>query len=290
MNPSSFTDRLFALPQHLLPHHPLSRLAHYLTRCQHPAVKDFLIRKFIDLYQVDMSEVENPDPDSYPHFNAFFTRALKANARPIPHQENAVLCPADGAISQIGYIDGESIIQAKGMSFSVNSLMGGDANRAEPFHFGSFATIYLSPRDYHRLHMPVSGRLKQMIHVPGRLFSVNANTTRVVPELFARNERVIAIFETDLGPMALILVGAIFVASIETVWHGVVTPPTRPDITLWDYSNESIFLERGSEMGRFNMGSTIIVSFGKNSVNWTDGLHAAMPVRMGELLGSGHTK
>jgi phosphatidylserine decarboxylase len=257
---------------------------HYLTRCEHPKVKDYLIMKFIDLYGVDMNQAENPDPDSYAHFNAFFTRALKSGARPITDEANAVLCPADGAISQLGSIDGDRIIQAKGMDYSVETLLGGDPERAEMFQNGSFATIYLSPKDYHRLHMPLSGRLRQMVHVPGRLFSVNAATARTVPGLFARNERVAAIFWTDCGPMALILVGAIFVASIETVWHGVVTPPTQRDPSLWDYTHESIYLDRGAEMGRFNMGSTIIVLFGEGAMDWSAGLEPGQIVRMGQTL------
>ena len=285
MTQPSTSDLLFALPQYALPHHPLSRLMHHLTRCEQPRVKDYLIRKFIDLYEVDMSEAENADPASYPSFNAFFTRALKGDARPMASNPGAIVCPADGAVSQVGRLDGDRMIQAKGSDFSVESLLGGDPERAAQFQDGAFATIYLSPRDYHRLHMPVTGKLRQMIHIPGRLFSVNAATTRAVPNLFARNERVAAIFHTDFGPMALILVGAIFVASIETVWHGVVTPPTVPDPSLWDYSHEDIVLAQGAEMGRFNMGSTIIVLFGQDAVRWNDQLQEGSKVKVGQLIG-----
>ncbi|NJD08794.1 MAG: phosphatidylserine decarboxylase [Methylococcaceae bacterium] len=283
---SALSERLFAGFQHCLPHHPLSRLVGRLAECEHPAVKDFLIRKFIDHYRVDMVEAEQPDPAAYPNFNAFFTRALRDGARPLAEPEATVLCPADGAISQIGSIQDGRLLQAKGREFSVGELLGGDEEREAQFASGSFATVYLSPRDYHRLHMPVAGRLRQMIHVPGRLFSVNAGTARAVPNLFARNERVAAIFETEVGPMALVLVGAIIVASIETVWHGVVTPPTGKGVSLWDYSNDSIFLDRGAEMGRFRLGSTIIVLFGGDGVNWEASWAEGSPIRMGSLLGT----
>ena len=283
---SSLSERLFAGFQHLLPHHPLSRLAGGLANCEHPAVKDWLIRHFIDHYRVDMAEAEQPDPGAYPNFNAFVTRPLRQDVRPLAQRENSVLCPADGAISQIGSIRGGRLLQAKGRYFSAGELLGGDGPREAQFATGSFATIYLSPRDYHRLHMPMAGRLRQMIHLPGRLFSVNAGSARSVPNLFARNERVAAIFETEVGPMALVLVGAIIVASIETVWHGVVTPPTTKDVSLWDYSNDSIFLDRGAEMGRFRLGSTIIVLFGNDVVKWETSLAEGTPVRMGSALGS----
>lgn len=286
---TTVSERLFAGFQYCLPHHPLSRLVGRLAECEHPAVKDFLIGKFIDRYRVDMAEAEQPDPTAYANFNAFFTRALRDGARPLAEPEATVLCPADGAISQIGTIRGGRLLQAKGSYFNVGALLGGDGPREAQFSTGSFATVYLSPRDYHRLHMPVAGRLRQMIHVPGRLFSVNAGTARAVPNLFARNERVAAIFETEVGPMALVLVGAIIVASIETVWHGVVTPPTMKDVSLWDYSNDSIFLDRGAELGRFRLGSTIIVLFGNNAVHWDPALTEGTPVRMGSALGSMHS-
>lgn len=281
----SLPEALFALPQHVLPHHPLSRLAQHVTRCENSLFKDALIRSFIKLYGVDMTQAQEPDPGAYASFNAFFTRALKPEARPLAQGEKTLLCPADGAVSQLGRIEDDALFQAKGMDYSATELLGGDADKAAAFRNGHFATIYLSPRDYHRLHMPLGGRLREMIHVPGRLFSVNNATVNQVPRLFARNERVVCLFETEAGPMALVLVGAIFVASIETVWHGVVTPPTRQETQGWDYSEASLWLDPGAEMGRFNMGSTIISLFGEHAVSWDATLAAGTPVRMGQRLG-----
>ncbi len=281
----SLQETLFALPQYVLPHHALSRLMHRITRCENPAFKNWLIRTFVRLYNVDMEQAQDANQESYTNFNAFFTRALKFDARPLAKGDKTILCPADGAVSQLGEIREDSIFQAKGKSFSVTELLGGDAERAKPFLNGRFATIYLSPRDYHRLHMPLGGRLLEMVHVPGRLFSVNTATANQVPRLFARNERVVALFETEAGPMALILVGAIFVSSIEIVWHGVVTPPTASEIRQWPYTDRSVWLDKGAEMGRFNMGSTIIVLFGANAVAWKDSLAPGATVQMGQDLG-----
>lgn len=278
------SERLFSLIQYPLPHHALSRVMHRLTRCEHPAWKNAFIHNIVKLYDVDLDEALEPNPDAYPSFNAFFTRALKPSARPLCGEPDAVLCPADGAISQVGKIDAGRIVQAKGKHFTATELLGGDVARAEPFQNGQFATVYLSPRDYHRLHMPLAGTLKEMVHIPGRLFSVNTATANQVPNLFARNERVAAIFDTDAGPMALILVGAIFVASIETVWHGVVTPPAGMGVRVWNYPDAAIQLARGAEMGRFNMGSTIIVLFGENAIAW-DALSHGAKVRMGGRMG-----
>ncbi|MEN8259409.1 MAG: archaetidylserine decarboxylase [Pseudomonadota bacterium] len=276
---------LFALPQYLLPHHPLSRLMGLLTHSKNRLWKTFFIRQVVKLYRVNLEETANPDIEAYASFNDFFTRALNPDARPIAAEANAVAGPADGAVSQAGDIVDGNIIQAKGKHFPVTALLGGDEARAEPFKGGKFATIYLSPRDYHRLHMPLTGTLKEMVHIPGRLFSVNRATADVVPGLFARNERVAAIFDTDAGPMALVLVGAIFVASIETVWEGIVTPPSSPAVRVWNYPDNAPRLQRGDEMGRFNMGSTIIVLFGKDRVNWSESLTAEATVRMGETIG-----
>lgn len=280
-----FTEHLFSLLQYPLPHHSLSRLMHRLTRCQNKAWKNAFIKTIVKLYNVQVDEAAETNLDAYPSFNAFFTRSLKPEARPLSQQAKGLLCPADGAISQIGTIDAGRILQAKGKTYTVVELLGGDEVRALAFKNGKFATVYLSPRDYHRLHMPLKGKLKQMIHVPGRLFSVNAATANTVPNLFARNERVVAIFDTEAGPMALILVGAIFVASIETVWHGEVTPPAGTQVRVWDYGDEGVELEKGAEMGRFNMGSTIIVLFGEGVVDWSEQLQAGTPVRMGQLFG-----
>jgi phosphatidylserine decarboxylase len=282
---SASIERLSSAVQYLLPHHLLSRGMHALARCENPALKNALISRVVQSYGINVGEALEPNPLAYPSFNAFFTRALKPDARPLDRTPGAILCPADGAISQLGDISGDTLLQAKGHTYSVTELLGGDGALSQPFLDGRFATIYLSPRDYHRLHMPLSGRLRDMLHVPGQLFSVNAATTRNVPGLFARNERVAAFFDTDAGPMALILVGAIFVSSIETVWHGEVTPPSSTTVRRWHYDN-GIQLQQGAEMGRFNMGSTIIVLLSKQAGNWHAGLAAGDSVRMGQLLGT----
>jgi len=272
-------------PQYLLPHHALSLLMSKLTHCQHPAWKDWLIKTVIRLYDVDMAEAKYPEPKHYPSFNAFFTRELKDGARPVSREAGSIACPADGVVSQAGRIEAGRIFQAKGHSYTALELLGGDARRAEAFADGSFATIYLSPRDYHRLHMPLAGTLTEMVHVPGRLFSVNHATVSSVPNLFARNERVVCLFDTEAGPMALILVGAIFVSSVETVWHGVVTPPTIKGSRVWRYAADAPRLEKGAEMGRFNMGSTIIVLFGADKATWNADLTAGRTLRLGENIG-----
>lgn len=264
----SILENLFVLAQYPLPHHLLSRLMGYLTYCRNPAFKNFFIRAIAKVYGVDWSEAERPDPNAYACFNDFFTRALKPGVRPIANEPGALAGPADGYMSQLGPITEGRIIQAKGKDYSAVDLLGGDTARAAPFMGGSFATIYLSPKDYHRLHMPLAGTLREMVYVPGRLFSVNNATAQGVPNLFARNERVVAIFDTEAGPMALVLVGAIFVASIETVWHGLVTPPAGQSVRVWNYQDSPVYLERGAEMGRFKMGSTIVVLFGKDAVEW----------------------
>lgn len=281
----SLHEKLFVLSQYPLPHHPLSRLMGQLTHCRNPAFKNFFIRSITKAYNVNLDEAQEPDIDAYGCFNEFFTRPLKPGARPLTNVPGAIACPADGFVSQVGDIREGQILQAKGMDYNVETLLGGNAQRAAPFLGGEFATIYLSPRDYHRLHMPLAGTLREMIHVPGRLFSVNDATARGVPNLFARNERVVAIFDTEAGPMALILVGAIFVASIETVWHGVVTPPSSSQVQTWQYNDQPIKLARGEEMGRFNMGSTIIVLFGKDAIHWSETLIPGSVTRMGEAIG-----
>lgn len=278
-------DLLIALPQYLLPQHTLSGWLARLTHSENPLLKTLMIKLVGKLYRVDLTEAVGQSASDYPSFNAFFTRALKPDARPLPLEANAVASPADGFISQIGVISGGEIFQAKGKSFTATALLGGDETRAAAFEDGVFATIYLSPRDYHRLHMPVAGTLREMLHIPGRLFSVNASTVNSVPGLFARNERVAAIFDTEIGPMALVLVGAIFVSSIETVWHGVVTPPTGSQVRIWQYADNAPSLGVGEEMGRFNMGSTIIVLFAKDALQWLPELAAGQPIKLGDLLG-----
>lgn len=282
----SLTEKAFVLAQYALPHHLLSRLMGKFTYCENPIIKNLMIRKISAAYDIDLSEALEPDAGAYPSFNAFFTRPLKPEARPIAPAVNSIASPADGFLSQKGPIENGSIIQAKGFNYTVEALLGGDKERATPFQGGNFATIYLSPRDYHRLHMPLTGTLREMIHVPGRLFSVNDATTRNVPGLFARNERVVAIFDTAIGPMALILVGAIFVASIETVWHGVVTPPTRDKVFSFPYEGGNIVLEKGAEMGRFNMGSTIIVLLGNPNATFDTQITPGSAVKMGSPIGN----
>jgi phosphatidylserine decarboxylase len=282
--PNNFKQSAFVNLQYCLPHHLISRIVGRVAQCENPLIKSQFIHRFAKHYQVNMSEAEQPALDQYPNFNAFFTRALTANARPIHAQTNSIICPADGVISQVGNIASGNIIQAKGMHYSALSLLGGDVDDAEPFLDGDFTTIYLAPKDYHRLHMPISGTLTKMIHIPGRLFSVNPTTAESVPNLFARNERVVALFDTAIGPMALILVGAMIVASIETIWHGIVTPPKKSTIQRWDYSDQSIELEKGAEMGRFRLGSTIIALFPKNSLQWDRSTHENTTVRMGSPI------
>ena len=279
-------ERLFIISQYLLPHHLLSRLAGCLAECRVRWVKNAFTRWFAQRYQIDMSEAQVEALDGYEHFNAFFTRALKPGARPLDSTTDSVLCPADGAISQLGRIEHGRIFQAKGHSFSAVELLGGDVQRAAPFLGGQFATVYLSPRDYHRVHMPLSGTLREMVYIPGRLFSVNQSTAENVPELFARNERVACIFDTECGPMAVVLVGAMIVASIETVWAGLGTPPRRQLKTQRydEAARAPIQLEKGAELGRFKLGSTAIVLFGPQQVQWLDELAANSPVRMGQAL------
>lgn len=279
-------DALKSLPQYLLPHHFLSWLMQVATRLNWRPWKNWQINWVIRRYRVDMSQALDPEPAHYPNFNSFFTRALKPGARPIAAGATDICCPADGMISQLGDIKDGRVFQAKGRDFSTVELLGGSIARATPFENGRFITVYLSPRDYHRVHMPITGTLREMVHVPGRLFSVAPHTTRAIPRLFARNERVISIFDTEAGPMAVILVGALFVASIETVWAGVVTPPRRRMIQTFDYRAENRVLQRGEELGRFNMGSTAIVLFGQGQAQWDAALHADSAVRMGQLLGT----
>lgn len=282
----NFQQRLFIFLQYILPHHALSRLIGRLAECQAPWFKNRLIPWFIQRYQVNMSEAQIEDPRAYKHFNDFFTRALKSDARPLDTTVHAVLSPADGAISQLGAIEDGRIFQAKGHSFSLQELLGGDIQHAAPFMGGSFATVYLSPKDYHRVHMPLTGTLREMIYIPGRLFSVNQTTAQNVPGLFARNERVACIFDTERGPMAIVLVGAMIVASIETVWAGMITPPLRQlrHVNYSDKSRQPITLEKGAEMGRFKLGSTAIVLFADQHVTWNSQLTANSPVKMGQCL------
>jgi len=277
---------LFILFQHIVPQHFLSRTIGLLANCQTPFIKNFLIKTFIKKYNVNMAEAETKDPQDFICFNDFFTRKLEADARPLDSGANTVICPVDGAVSAIGNIDVEQIFQAKGKSFSLPALLGGDQELADVFHGGKFATLYLSPRDYHRIHMPLTGTLEQMIYIPGKLFSVNQTTADHIDELFARNERVVCIFSTSVGPMALILVGAMIVASIETVWAGQVAP-SKLDKHVEHYQEHApITIRRGEEMGRFKLGSTAIVLFPANVMDWDSLLQTASSIQLGQKIGS----
>jgi len=277
-------EALTTLPQYILPHHFLSKVMSKFTHSKIKVWKNLMISQIIKIYGVNMSEAKEQDINNFASFNHFFTRELKAGVRPITTVKNSIACPADGAVSQAGLIKQGDIFQAKGKSFTAIDLLGGNAETAKAFENGSFTTIYLSPKDYHRLHMPIKGTLTEMIHIPGRLFSVNAATANSVPGLFARNERVACLFDTELGPMALILVGAIFVSSVETTWHGVVTPPSIESVRSWQYEENAPVIEKGEEMGRFNMGSTIIVLFGKDKVEWEADFKAGKKVQLGEMI------
>lgn len=275
----TLSQKAFSLLQYPLPHHALSRLTGKFAQCDNHWVKDTLIKAFIKRFNVDMSQALEPDPTAYATFNDFFTRALKADARPLGE---GLLSPADGTLSQYGRLTAGQLVQAKGHTYSAQTLLGGDCTLAEEFMGGSFATVYLSPRDYHRVHMPVSGTLREMIYVPGRLFSVNQATANYVPGLFARNERLVCIFDTEHGPMAMVLVGAMIVAAIETVWAGQVTPlsghPQRMKF------GQPVILEKGAEMGRFKLGSTVVMCFAEPVTFENNPLGAK--VEMGQTLGT----
>ena len=278
-------DKLFIGFQYLVPQHLLSRLVGYLAETKISWLKNLLIKSFIKQYDVDMSLALNSDYKSYENFNAFFTRPLKPDARPITSEPKALACPADGAISQLGDIVHGRIFQAKGQSFSAYEILGGDQATADLFQDGKFATIYLSPKDYHRLHMPLAGKLISMTYIPGDLFSVNNTTADNVPSLFARNERAVCLFETEAGPMAMILVGAMIVAAIETVWAGQIAPANKAIKTV-DYRNPApVELDKGEEMGRFKLGSTVVLLFGKDQVEWAEELVHGSPTKMGENMG-----
>ena len=256
-----------------------------LTRCEYRWLLKLILPLFIRQFKVNMNEAKNTDWRSYTSFNNFFTRELDDDARTMVSNEEEIASPVDGAVSQMGDVNNDLIFQAKGHAYSLTQLLGGRDDLGETFKNGCFNTIYLSPKDYHRIHMPLNGVLKEMIHVPGELFSVNPTTVDNVPALFARNERVICLFDTAAGPMAMILVGAIFVGSIETVWHGEVTPPTCKDIRNWLYLDENKSYAKGEEMGRFNMGSTVILLHAENKMAWDKALKAEDVVRLGEVIG-----
>lgn len=277
-------EKLLTRLFYILPHHLISRQLFFLSRIEKPWFSQPLIKWYSRQFKVDVSQAAETDLTKYKSLNAFFTRELRADARPLPEDQNAFVCPADGILSETGKINQKSLIQAKGSYYDLDQLLGGHSDLAAPFVDGDFATVYLSPKDYHRLHMPCGAELTEMIYVPGRLFSVSLMTTRHIPGIFTRNERVICLFDTPKGRMALILVGAINVAAIETVWAGLITPPTKNQITLSRYDNEKSFL-MGEEMGRFNMGSTIVVLTEKEAVNWLESTQPGIKVQMGEKLG-----
>ena len=288
--------RLFVLLQYPLPHHLLSRLVWLLTHLKLGSVTRAMIAYFVRRFQVNLDEAAEPSIAAYASFNSFFTRALKPGVRPIAEGENVLACPVDGTVSQAGTIDQNRLLQAKGHDYTLEALLGGDIPLAQEFANGSFATIYLSPRDYHRIHIPDTGRVRRMVYVPGRLFSVNGTTARQVPGLFARNERLACVFDTPHGPMAVILVGALFVGGMETVWvgpsswvpwDGPITPRLIRGAKYSDYTQYEVDLtyERGVEIARFNMGSTVIVLFPEHAVQLDGAIREGQPVKMGQLLG-----
>jgi phosphatidylserine decarboxylase len=276
------SERLAVLLQYLLPKKALTLLAGRLARAQLGALTTRFIQWFVHRYQVNMAEAANPDISSYASFNDFFTRALKAGARKLDVAD--LICPVDGAISQFGQIQGQQIFQAKGHQFSCTALVGGDAALAAQFEGGHFANLYLSPRDYHRIHMPCAGRLMRMVYVPGDLFSVNPVTARSVPGLFARNERVVCVFQGAHGPFVLVLVGATVVGSMATTWHGVINLPRPGKVCEWRYGDKSVVLEQGDEMGRFLLGSTVVMLFPQGPLQFNSAWQPAKAIRLGEAM------
>lgn len=277
------SDRQAVWPQYLMPKQAMTSLAGVLARRPLGGLTQTAIRRFVARYGVNMEEAAEPDVARYATFNDFFTRALKPGVRPL--SPAGLVCPVDGAISQLGAIDHDQIFQAKGHRYSTTALLGGDRDMAQRFADGSFATLYLSPKDYHRIHMPCEGRLMRMVHVPGDLFSVNPATAQGVPGLFARNERVVCLFEGRHGPFVLVLVGATIVGSMATVWHGVINPP-RPGVPrVWTYHDRRLLLARGEEMGRFLLGSTVVMLFPKGVMQFQPQWTPARTIRMGESMG-----
>lgn len=275
--------------QYLVPHHLYSRMIAWLTRCRWPWLKNYLIGLFLRTYPVDMSEAQEPDAYAYPDFNHFFVRALKPGIRPVSNNPGVLVSPVDGSVGEIGQFTTGNLAHAKGKGFDLISLLGGEQQLAEIFDAGDFATLYLAPHDYHRIHMPIAGTLSSMIHVPGQLFSVNPLVVNTIPNVFARNERVIAIFDTAIGKIALILVGAMLVASIETTWAGIITPKLRfpfqrKRVRRWDYKNENRQFQRAEEMGRFQFGSTVIMLCEKDQLTWSEALKVNEVIKLGQTI------
>lgn len=272
----------FVLLQYLLPKQAMTRLAGLIASARGGAGTHAIVRRFVARYGVDMSEAAEPRIEAYGSFNEFFTRALRDGVRPIAQAD--WVCPVDGAISQLGRIERDRVLQAKGHDYTSVALLGGDAALAARFDDGWFATLYLSPRDYHRIHMPCAGRLRAMVHVPGSLYSVNPATARGIPGLFARNERVVCLFDTAHGPLAMVLVGATIVGSIATVWHGVVTPPRSGTTRAWRYDDAPIELAQGAEMGRFLLGSTVVMLWPKHPLRFDPAWAPGRSIRLGEVM------
>ncbi|WP_163934313.1 archaetidylserine decarboxylase [Paraferrimonas sp. SM1919] len=278
-------DQVKIALQYITPKHAISRLVGKLAAAKLGSFTHAIIRWFAKSYDVNLAEAERTQAHQYESFNDFFTRALKPGARSFDPRQECLAHPVDGAVSQFGKIDDDSIFQAKGQTFSATELLGGDETIGNQFNDGSFANIYLSPKDYHRIHMPMDAKLTKMVYVPGDLFSVNPLTARNVPRLFARNERVVCLFETAVGPMAMVLVGATIVASIETVWAGTVTPPAGKQVFTWDYSDKDINFNKGDEMGRFKLGSTVVMLFAEDAVKaFDDSVAPAATTVMGTPL------
>jgi phosphatidylserine decarboxylase len=279
--------RLFATLQYILPKHWLSRLIYHITRSRRPVLKNLLLRGFLRGYKVNMAEAEQADPFAFASFNEFFTRALRADARPMALEPSVLASPVDGNASQVGIIDAGLLLQAKGHHYSLDELLAGDRTAGDRYRGGSFTCIYLAPYNYHRIHMPCAGRLRSTVYVPGDLFSVNSMTVNAVPRVFARNERVICEFDTPAGPMAVIAVGALFVGSMELVHCGEINPPPRARYAPMPISvGVGTSFAKGAELGRFNMGSTVILLFGAGRVAWNAALQTPCPVQMGQAIGT----
>ena len=281
----SVGDRLFAALQYVLPKHALSRMVHRVMRNESPLVKRLIITNFLRGYRVNMAEAQQSDPLAFRSFNDFFTRALRADARPVSMEPDTIVSPVDGTVSQCAPIHADALIQAKGRAYALNELLAGDTESAGAYRDGSFACIYLAPYNYHRIHMPFGGSLRSTVYVPGDLFSVNAATARAVPRLFARNERVICDFDTTIGRMAVILVGALFVGSMETVYSGEINPPPRPRRGVYPIPKGvgQEFL-KGAELGRFNMGSTVVLLFQRDCVTWENTVVPQATMRLGQVI------